>query len=76
MSNPVYGKKETASRTRGNLSAALWVLVVGLIIFLVWVPFQASLLNSLVMNLEKPIYWVVLLGSLLMLTWVRHSFSG
>lgn len=34
MSNPVYGKKATASRTRGNLTAMLWVLVVGKIDFI------------------------------------------
>ncbi|WP_435922669.1 O-antigen ligase family protein [Paenibacillus sp. DYY-L-2] len=75
MSNPVYGKKATASRTRENFPTALWVLVVGLILFLVWAPFQAGLFNGLVMNFEKPIYWAVLVVSILMLAWVAAFFK-
>ncbi|GAA0378592.1 O-antigen ligase family protein [Paenibacillus motobuensis] len=75
MSNPVYGKKTAQSRKGGNLSAAVWVLLVGLILFLVWSPFQAGLFNGLVLNFEKPILWAVLIGSLLMIVWVCSYFK-
>ncbi|GGG08198.1 O-antigen ligase family protein [Paenibacillus aceti] len=75
MSNPVYGKKASQSRKGGNLSAAVWVLLVGLILFLVWSPFQAGLFNGLVLNFEKPILWAVLIGSLLMIVGVCSYFK-
>ncbi|MEK5478185.1 O-antigen ligase family protein [Paenibacillus sp. FSL R5-0407] len=75
MSNPVYGKKAIASRTGEKFPSALWVLVVGLILFLVWAPFQAGLFNGLVMNFEKPIFWAVLIGSLLLIVWVAAFFK-
>lgn len=76
MSNPVYGKKATASRNGEKFPAALWVLMIGLILFLVWAPFQAGLFNGLVLDFEKPIYWAVLIGSLLMLAWVAAFFKS
>ncbi|WP_410770712.1 O-antigen ligase family protein [Fontibacillus sp. BL9] len=75
MSNPVYGKKAATSRNGENLPAALWVLMIGLILFLVWAPFQAGLFNGLVLNFEKPIFWAVLIGSLLIIAWVAAFFK-
>ncbi|MEF2968142.1 O-antigen ligase family protein [Paenibacillus sp. M1] len=75
MSNPVYGKKAAASRNGEKFPAALWVLMVGLILFLVWAPFQAGVFNGLVLNFEKPIFWSVLVGSLLMLAWVASYYK-
>lgn len=75
MSNPVYGKKAATSRNGGNLPAALWVLIVGIILFLVWAPFQAGLFNGLTFNFEKPIFWAVLIGCLLALAWVAAFFK-
>ncbi|MGP0587910.1 O-antigen ligase family protein [Paenibacillus timonensis] len=76
MSNPVYGKTAAASRNGEKLPAALLVLMIGLILFLVWAPFQAGLFNGLVLDFEKPIYWAVLVGSLLMLGWVAAYFKS
>ncbi|WP_018753885.1 O-antigen ligase family protein [Paenibacillus sanguinis] len=76
MSNPVYGKKATASRTGEKFPPSLWVLIIGLMLFLVWAPFQAGLFNGLVLNFETPIYWAVLLGSVLMLAWVAAFFKS
>lgn len=76
MSNPVYGKKATASRNGEKLPAALWVLMVGLILFLVWSPFQAGLFNGLALTFEEAIYWAVIVGSLLMLAWVAAYFKS
>lgn len=75
MSNPVYGKKATASRNGEKLPATLWVLLIGLILFLVWAPFQAGLFNGLVLDFEKPMYWAVLIGSLLVFAWVAAFFK-
>lgn len=76
MSNPVYGKKATTSRNGEKFPPALWVLIIGLMLFLVWAPFQAGLFNGLVLNFEQPIFWAVLLGSLLMLAWVAAFFKS
>ncbi|MEC2346216.1 O-antigen ligase family protein [Paenibacillus barengoltzii] len=76
MSKPVYGKMAAASRNREKLPAALLVLMIGLILFLVWAPFQAGLFNGLVLDFERPIYWAVLVGSLLMLGWVATYFKS
>lgn len=76
MSKPVYGKMAAASRNREKLPAALLVLMIGLILFLVWAPFQAGLFNGLVLDFERPIYWAVLVGSLLMLGWVATFFKS
>ncbi|WP_270619452.1 O-antigen ligase family protein [Paenibacillus macerans] len=76
MSNPVYGKKAAESRIREKLPAALWVLIIGLIAFLVWAPFQAGVFNGLVLNFEQPIYWSVLVGSVLLLAWAAASFKS
>ncbi len=76
MSKPVYGKMAAASRKGEKLPAALLVLLIGLILFLVWAPFQAGLFNGLVLDFEKPMYWAVLVGSLLMLAWVAAFFKS
>lgn len=75
MSNPVYGKKAATSRKRENFPAALWLLIVGLIMFLVWAPFQAGLFNGLVQNFEGPIYWSGLIGGILALVWIWAYFK-
>ncbi|WP_334076784.1 O-antigen ligase family protein [Paenibacillus sanfengchensis] len=75
MSNPVYGKKTATSRNGEKLPAALWVLLIGLIVFLVWAPFQAGVFNGLALNFEKPMFWSVFIGSLLMLAWVAAYFK-
>lgn len=76
MSKPVYGKMAATSRNGEKLPAALLVLMIGLILFLVWAPFQAGLFNGLVLDFEKPIYWAVLIGGLLMLGWVTAFFKN
>ncbi|MED4954841.1 O-antigen ligase family protein [Paenibacillus macerans] len=76
MSNPVYGKKTAESRNREKLPTALLVLIIGLIAFLVWAPFQAGVFNGLVLNFEQPIYWSVLVGSILLLVWVAAFFKN
>lgn len=76
MSNPVYGKKAATSRNGEKLPAAFMLLMIGLILFLVWAPFQAGLFNGLVIDFEKPIYWAVLVGSVLLLVWVTAYFRN
>lgn len=76
MSNPVYGKMAAESRNREKLPAALWVLIIGLIAFLVWAPFQAGVFNGLVLNFEQAIYWSVLVGSILLLVWAAAFFKN
>lgn len=75
MSNPVYGKKTTASRMGENFLKMSWVFIVGFILLLVWAPFQAGLFNGLSYNFEKPIYWGVLAGGLLVFAWIAAYFK-
>lgn len=71
MPSSVYGKKRGSSRNLLPRSTRMpWLLLIGLILFLVWAPFQAGLFNGLVLNFEGPIYWAVLIGGLLALVWV------
>ncbi|RRJ62210.1 polymerase [Paenibacillus oralis] len=76
MSNPVYGKKAAESRNREKLPAALLLLIIGLIAFLVWAPFQAGVFNGLVLEFEQPIYWSVIIGSVLLLIWATAFFKN
>lgn len=76
MSNPVYGKKAITSRKGSNLSATMWVLIFGLILFLVWAPFQAGVFNSLTLDFEKPLFQAVLIGSLLLIVWIAAYFKN
>ncbi|MNW34182.1 O-Antigen ligase [compost metagenome] len=76
MSNPVYGKKAITSRKGNNLSATMWVLIVGLILFFVWAPFQAGVFNGLVLIFEKSLFQAVLIGSLLFIVWIVAYFKS
>lgn len=76
MSNPVYGKKAVGSSHREKLSVAIGLLIVGLIMFLVWAPFQAGLFNGLIMDFEKPMYWAIIIGSVLLLVWAVAYFKN
>lgn len=76
MSKPVYGKKATESRNREKSSALFWVLIVGLILFLAWTPFQTALFNGQQLTFEKPIFWASILSCLLLLLWIAHSFKN
>ncbi|MEK4116143.1 O-antigen ligase family protein [Paenibacillus sp. FSL W8-0919] len=76
MSKPVYGKKAAESRKRETKSALFWVLVVGIILFLAWTPFQTALFNGQEMSFEKPIFWASILSCLLLFLWIAHSFKS
>ncbi|WP_226000464.1 O-antigen ligase family protein [Paenibacillus sp. BJ-4] len=67
MSNPVYGKQAQTS-TRGDKRAAIfWVLIVGMILFLAWAPFQAALFNGQMFDFEKPLYWALIISTILLI---------
>ncbi|WP_138496194.1 O-antigen ligase family protein [Paenibacillus pinistramenti] len=76
MSKPVYGKINNTSRNKETLSSTAWVLIIGLIAFLTWAPFQAGLFNGLVLSFDKPILWAVLIGCILMLIGVAAFFKS
>ncbi|WP_019635685.1 O-antigen ligase family protein [Paenibacillus fonticola] len=76
MSNQVYGKKAVASRNGEKLSATKWLLMFGIVILMIWAPFQAGLFNGLILVFEKPIYWAVMLGSFLLLIWLAASYKN
>lgn len=75
MSNPVYGKKAVESRKGNNLPISTWLLLFGLIAFLVWSPFQAALFNGSRVVFEKAIFIAVLMGGLLLLIGLFSFFK-
>ncbi|GIP60264.1 O-antigen ligase family protein [Paenibacillus woosongensis] len=76
MSNPVYGKKASASRNGEKLSVAAWLLKIGIVFLMIWAPFQAGLFNGLILQFEKPIYWSVIIGSFLLLIWLAAYYKN
>lgn len=75
MSNPVYGKKAAASRNGEKLSTVLWLLKIGIVILMIWAPFQAGLFNGLLLQFDKPIFWSVIIGSFLLLIWLAAYYK-
>lgn len=75
MSKPVYGKSAVQSRNVEKISSPVWALVVGLIMFLVWTPFQVGLFNGQQVDFEKAIYVSTLLSGLLLLVWMGLYYN-
>ncbi|MGW8443652.1 O-antigen ligase family protein [Paenibacillus sp. S33] len=67
MSNPVYGKQAKTSTRDDKRPAILWVLIVGIILFLAWAPFQAALFNGQMLDFEKPLYWALIISTILLI---------
>ncbi|MDP4096506.1 O-antigen ligase family protein [Paenibacillus sp. P96] len=67
MSNPVYGKQAHTSTRDEKRSPLFWVLIVGIMLFFVWSPFQAALFNGQMLDFEKPIYWALTITSILLI---------
>lgn len=67
MSNPVYGKQAKTSTCDDKRPAMFWVLIVGMILFLAWAPFQAGLFNGQMLDFEKPLYWALILSTVLLI---------
>lgn len=77
MSNPVYGSttKSNSSKPKSQRSLLEWLLVGGLVLFLIWAPFQIALFNGQMLNFEKPLYWAVLISTLLMFLWIANYYK-
>ncbi|AWB46187.1 polymerase [Paenibacillus sp. CAA11] len=75
MSNPVYGKSIDTSRNHEKTPAMLWLLSIGIIVFLLWSPFQAALFNGQQLIFERPLYWALLASCLLMLLGIASLFK-
>lgn len=67
MSNPVYGKQAKTSTRDDKRPAIFWVLIVGMILFLAWAPFQAALFNGQMLDFEKPLYWALIISMILLI---------
>lgn len=67
MSNPVYGKQAKTSTRDDKRPAMFWVLIVGIILFLAWAPFQAALFNGQMLDFEKPLYWALIISTILLI---------
>ncbi|MFF2911637.1 O-antigen ligase family protein [Paenibacillus sp. NPDC057934] len=70
MSKPVYGKNVAQSKGSTQIESPIWVLVIVLILFLIWAPFQIGLFNGYRGDFEKSIYISVLVSLLMMLGWI------
>ena len=75
MSKPLYGKNTVQSKNAEKISGPLWALVVAIILFLGWTPFQAGLFNGQSLDFEKPLYIAALLSGLLLLVWIGLDFN-
>ncbi|CAM2937315.1 O-antigen ligase family protein [Paenibacillus sediminis] len=75
MSNPVYGKQTNTSRDVGNRSSLFWLVIIGVVLFLVWAPFQIALFNGQMLDFERPIYWAVFISSVLLLMMVAAFYK-
>lgn len=75
MSNPVYGKHTKTSRNVEKSSGFIWVLLIGLILFLAWTPFQTALFNGQMLEFEKPIFWASTLASVLLFIWIAQYYK-
>lgn len=77
LSNPVYGNttKTNSSKPKNQRSMLEWLLVGGLVLFLIWAPFQIALFNGQMLNFEKPLYWAVLISTLLMFLWIANYYK-
>ncbi|WP_454193573.1 O-antigen ligase family protein [Paenibacillus sp. Marseille-Q7038] len=78
MSNPVYGnatKSSNSSKPKNQRSMLEWLLVGGLVLFLIWAPFQIALFNGQMLNFETPLYWAVLISTLLMFLWIANYYK-
>ncbi|GAB6927497.1 hypothetical protein JCM10914A_14800 [Paenibacillus sp. JCM 10914] len=76
LSNPVYGKKAAESRKGKSRSALFWVLILGIILFLAWTPFQTALFNGQMLEFEKPIFWAAILACLLLFLWIVQYYKS
>lgn len=75
MSNPVYGKKAKRSIEVEKSTGIHWVLLIGLILVLIWSPFQAALFNGLTLDFEKPIFWASAATSVVLLLWIFRYYK-
>lgn len=75
MSKPVYGKKAVESRNRKTKSMLFWILIIGIILFLAWTPFQTALFNGFQLDFEKPIFWTAILSCLLLFLWIAQYYK-
>ncbi|MGG1877278.1 O-antigen ligase family protein [Paenibacillus cisolokensis] len=75
MSKPVYGKKAAESRNRETKSMLFWILIIGIILFLAWTPFQTALFNGFQLDFEKPIFWTAILSCLLLFLWIAQYYK-
>ncbi|PAK52018.1 O-antigen ligase family protein [Paenibacillus sp. 7541] len=75
MSKPVYGKKAAESRNRETKSMLFWILIIGIVLFLAWTPFQTALFNGFQLDFEKPIFWTAILSCLLLFLWIAQYYK-
>ncbi|SMF68205.1 Lipid A core-O-antigen ligase and related enzymes [Paenibacillus uliginis N3/975] len=76
MSNPVYGKHAKRSRDVEKSSGFIWALLIGLIAFLAWTPFQTALFNGQMLEFEKPIFWAAAAACILLFLWIAQYYKS
>ncbi|MFM9280000.1 O-antigen ligase family protein [Paenibacillus jiagnxiensis] len=75
MSNPVYGKQTQTSTRDDKRSSLFWVLIVGIMLFFIWSPFQAALFNGQMLDFEKPVYWALTITSILLIVAILSYYK-
>ncbi|UNK18022.1 O-antigen ligase family protein [Paenibacillus sp. N3/727] len=76
MFNPVYGKNAKRSRNVKRTSEPLSAVLIGLIVFLAWAPFQTALFNGQMLEFEKPIFQAAAAACVLLFLWIAKYFKS
>ncbi|OAB41818.1 O-antigen ligase family protein [Paenibacillus antarcticus] len=67
MSKQVYGKHSKGSSVGVKTPVIYWVLVVSIILYLAWSPFQVALFNGQMLQFEKPLFWAAAMAAVILL---------
>ena len=76
MSKQVYGKQAKRSIDVAKLPLLSWVLLVFIILYLAWTPFQVALFNGQMLSFEKPIFWAAAMACVILLIWIANYYKS
>ncbi|MHA0856180.1 PglL family O-oligosaccharyltransferase [Paenibacillus sp. CMAA1364] len=76
MSKQVYGKQAKRSIDVAKLPLLSWVLIVSIILYLAWTPFQVALFNGQTLSFESPIMWASVLACVILFIWIAKDYKS
>lgn len=75
MSKQVYGKQDKRSSDVTKLPALLWVLLVSIVLYLAWSPFQVAIFNGQSIQFEQPIFWASAMACVIFFVWIANYYK-